>query len=1420
MLMQDIEVKVYHSAVKIPVIFFVPAACILTLYVLVYLLVNSHYFDEELTDVLSHELPGQFAVEEIHVGPSLTQVRVFEVEIDEPDGRKMIRADEIEAELNPLLLLARRIHVDSATVRNGRFDMRIDDDGLNILKSLGIEDSEDEDEEEDDAPIRAVTLSNVSAENFAYSLDIGFFYFEIPTTDLPQGEVSIEEGLLVMNVPALDVPRIDFLFQSYLFRFPEEEPNLAVSAENVSIRNWQWTDDGFGVESLAFDASGNEFLATGRMRFPDSGPDEPARMEYAGRGIINAAVWSPAPQYFLRDNVHAGGTIDIGVEGSLEAIDGGAHFEIPYLETADLRSTNLAGDLTLHDSTVIMTNGRADLHGGTVEVEHAFFDMFTMLFGAEASFEEVDPSGIVGDFGFDYPWLAGRASGSMRATGKVPLDPVDFDPEDPLALVEEATRPIVEVELTSDLEFRRTGTGILPGDYFRIRRGGEVWAHLDRVGIPSATIVTNDATIRISDFIFDWQRFAFMPGWRGEPARFDIQAEDVAGLTRHYGTSAVSGPLDAQISALGRVNYPDIVNASATIEQPRVELGDRTVAGESLETKLTLRRSTVDFEKLEFRSLDGDIDVTGTLDVLRNPIDVIDPETSRSTTDFLFPTSPDVDVDFAFERIDMALASSFLPVDISGRGWLVGNVDGNIDDPSVDVRAQTSDVTVAGQPLRRLEFDAEVADRAFKLVSFQLDAGAAGSLDAKGQLGFDGNYVFDALGRGISLEAIRPVSELGVPLEGSADFRLHGDGSLDEPDLGGDARLEGLEVYNQSIGDIALVVNTLDGTIHLVGAVVPWITVDAEIPLDGVSPYYARFGVEHLDIAETYPQLTSTGVVSGAEVTGSVEVFLDPDFQRYQVLANISDFEMKTVGQRFRNKGPVRVGLNNGDLVQIQQATIGSEDHFVDVRGVIALDQSLVDLEIEGDLDLALLNGFRSTFPEFFPESFLESKGLARVDANLRGTPENLLADGFIRFSPTEILIRDLPEPVIIQSGEVVFDRGGIRIDRDTPIRGRALGGLYSATGRMSFDNLKPKSAIARVWTHNMSFRIPEVANLTFDTELELNVPDFERPDTWSVTGEFEILDGLYYEQISIFQRQLTNRIVGAFNRTTEQYEASILETLPMLEEINFDIAVTARDGFRIQNEIDRLALDLELRIGLRVQNTLVDPRLTGDIDVIDGKVTFQGEQFEVRSGTVSFFGDAANPTVDIIADADIRNRCRQPDFGTETTNTLTLSGVVESQEQQTFRIVLNVRGALDNLNIEFNSNPFADQRDILSLLLTGCTVDQLTASSASSPTLEVALGPVLGWIEGQVQDAVEVEEFTITPSVDRLKTVVGDSLTRRLSWRLQLDTGLTEATGGQRYELEYKLSDQWSMEASESSRSDTGSFLVDWKLKYRHFLD
>ena len=117
--------------------------------------------------------------------------------------------------------------------------------------------------------------------------------------------------------------------------------------------------------------------------------------------------------------------------------------------------------------------------------------------------------------------------------------------------------------------------------------------------------------------------------------------------------------------------------------------------------------------------------------------------------------------------------------------------------------------------------------------------------------------------------------------------------------------------------------------------------------------------------------------------------------------------------------------MNNGELVQIQQATIGTKDRLVSVQGAVSLDQALIDIALKGDLDLSLLTGFRLSFPEYFPESFLESRGVVEIDVAVKGTPGALVAGGYVDFSPAEILLRDLADPLQISSGRVEFGRDG-----------------------------------------------------------------------------------------------------------------------------------------------------------------------------------------------------------------------------------------------------------------------------------------------------------------------------------------------------------------------------------------------------------
>lgn len=355
-----------------------------------------------------------------------------------------------------------------------------------------------------------------------------------------------------------------------------------------------------------------------------------------------------------------------------------------------------------------------------------------------------------------------------------------------------------------------------------------------------------------------------------------------------------------------------------------------------------------------------------------------------------------------------------------------------------------------------------------------------------------------------------------------------------------------------------------------------------------------------------------------------------------------------------------------------------------------------------------------------------------------------------------------------------------------------------------------------------MSYVFTDMASVTVDTEMRLRASEPLKLGTWRVSGAVDILDGVFFQNISVFEKQLTGRVLGAFQRKAEAYQSTLVEQMPELEETQFELMVRARDGFKVRNQIERFDLDLELRMELLFSNTLAVPRLQGDVEVLDGTVIFQGEQFRMRSGVVRFNGAMDNPYIDVVAGADIRNTCTGNRTNNTFTQALTMSaGGQNTDVQQSFyHISLNVRGALDGLNILYESVPYADQRDVISLILTGCTVDQLTASSASQPTLELALGPLIGRLEREIQDVIKVEEFTIMPGVEVTQLRISDRITRALSWNFQLDTGLSEATRGQFFQLEYALTEQWAAQLAESTRTENNQFMIDLRLKYHLPLD
>ncbi|MFB6263840.1 MAG: translocation/assembly module TamB domain-containing protein, partial [Bradymonadaceae bacterium] len=762
-----------------------------------------------------------------------------------------------------------------------------------------------------------------------------------------------------------------------------------------------------------------------------------------------------------------------------------------------------------------------------------------------------------------------------------------------------------------------------------------------------------------------------------------------------------------------------------------------------------------------------------------------------------------------------------------------GQLRGSVGRPRATLTIEIPSGRVLGVPVANLRLEGGLDRRRLRLEQFETNLFEEASVRAHGAIDFaEGAYDASVDLSGLRIQ--RVVSRLRLPGDeplpipagaepvGTIDADLDGKGTLRRPAISGDLEIRGLELWGVELGDAALVGYTADGRLHVSGAALPLAALQASIPLDGEHDRYrAKVAFDRLDLASVPGLLESVDIVERLVVSGDVTVTAPTDLSDYKAVANVSDLRLVTEDGSFRNRGPLIVSVDRAGLLHVERAVVGTEDSFVEVRGAVMLGSMLTDLRVQGEVALGLIDvAGEYVLPDTWSQTVAQTRGRIRVDLSISGPPSRPVPRGSVEIQRAEVALRDLDRPVRVESGRIEFGPDAIEVAEENPLVGSVLGGYTQLTGRVEIDDHRFAGGRLSLWGHGMDYRIPGTADVSFDPDVEVRMTDVFEPDTWLVEGTVDILTARYYRNFSIFEEQLTGRVVGAFRRRTEEFEAGLLETNPWLGDVEFDLAIRAADGVRIENRIDRFVLDLQLRLDLRLRERLADPRLTGEIEVVDGTVEFQGETFEVRNGTFEYTGSPDNPLVAVTAGADIRNRCAQLEPRDRLGSELDVLGDFDQQRREVYHVVLRAEGRVDNLDVQFESNPFADQRDVLSLMLTGCTVDSLTASNATSPTLEVALGPLLGQIERQVREVVELSEFTITPGVERTRVVIGDRLSRRLYWNLELDTGFAQEAAEQEYRLEYRLNDFWTAELSERTRGVNRDLLLDLELEYRLPLD
>jgi translocation and assembly module TamB len=288
---------------------------------------------------------------------------------------------------------------------------------------------------------------------------------------------------------------------------------------------------------------------------------------------------------------------------------------------------------------------------------------------------------------------------------------------------------------------------------------------------------------------------------------------------------------------------------------------------------------------------------------------------------------------------------------------------------------------------------------------------------------------------------------------------------------------------------------------------------------------------------------------------------------------------------------------------------------------------------------------------------------------------------------------------------------GGPRLVLDN-IAGRTAGGSISGTGTVNFSGGSP--------AFDLDFNVQKAQLLGRD-DLAATVTGpisiHSSGRGGRISGQLHLDKGRFTlgkASASASVPQLKVRHVG-------RDEEEVIE-IAQLAPWNLDVTVSGRDL-----TVRGLGIDSLWRTNLSIGGTVAAPRLTGEANLDRGEYEFAGRSFRLERGVIRFRGESpVNPTLDIRAEAQVQ-------------------GLDAS---------VNVRGTGLKPEITFASVPALPQDELLSRILFGTSITNLSAPEA------VQLASAIAALQSGNGSLDPINAVRRAVGLDRLRIVPADVAT------------------------------------------------------------
>jgi hypothetical protein len=688
-------------------------------------------------------------------------------------------------------------------------------------------------------------------------------------------------------------------------------------------------------------------------------------------------------------------------------------------------------------------------------------------------------------------------------------------------------------------------------------------------------------------------------------------------------------------------------------------------------------------------------------------------------------------------------------------------------------------------------FDSMTAGLRFEGKGVRLDtiqiAKNTGEATGAAWVGWDGTYSFNVDGRRIPVESLRTASFPRAPLSGLLHFNATGAGNFDQPRYDVKVRVDDLFAGDEGVGQVSGRLSLRGETLSAdFEAASPRLFVSGsgrlELTPAMVADMTMRFQDTSLDpyIRFFEPRLSpfTTAVASGTvRVAGELT-----DVDRLVVSTTVEQLGLKLFDYALANDGPIELSLNR-HVVEIGRLRVAGEGTKLQLGGQVQLHDGSVAVEATGEANLGILQGFFRN---------VRSRGTAALLGQVKGPLAKPQFSGSARIVDGRFRHLSAPHGLEGINGTISFDGGGIRLE---DINARVAGGHVTLGGRIGLNGFAAGSLNLTAVGEQMRLRYPEGFGSVVDADLWLR-GDAAAP---VLGGSVVVHDAVW-----------TRRFEVDPNIFDLGGGAPVLPAGPAAASgipVRFDIAVTANNTLRIQNNL----ADVVASADLKLQGTYDRPAIFGRAEVDRGSIVFEGNRYVVTRGTIDFLTPPAG-SIEPLFDFEAETRVRVP--------------------QQTFRVTLGVTGTPRSFSLALGSDPPLPEPDIIALLLGTATDVSNAELRALSPTgatqAEEALlraagarllaGSISAPVRRVVEETLRLDTAQITPTIgtdtDPLTPSARLILGKRLSPRayLTFSRALGLAARDQVIVLEYDQNDRVGFVLTQTGDR---MFAIDFRVRH-----